>query len=95
MSQDGAKKTLEAHVFGRVQGVGFRYYAHSKARSLGLSGWVRNEADGTVSVVCEGDEPSVKEMASWLEQGPPSAHVQRVDKRFKEYKGLYRTFTVE
>ncbi len=95
MSTEIEKKLLEARVTGRVQGVGFRYYAQHTARSLGLTGWVRNEMDGTVSVVCEGDLPSLKRMAAWLEKGPPSAYVQHVEKRFKPYQGIYRTFTVE
>ncbi|HUX13090.1 MAG TPA: acylphosphatase [Spirochaetia bacterium] len=95
MSKENENKLLEARVTGRVQGVGFRYYTQHTARSLGLTGWVRNESDGSVVVVCEGDLPSLKRMAAWLEKGPPSAYVQHVEKKYKEYRGIYRTFTVE
>ena len=66
-------------VHGRVQGVGFRFYTLREARRLGLSGWVRNEADGTVTVFYEGTTEQVYLLQTWLEQGPPSARVQRVD----------------
>lgn len=92
---NGGKATLDAIVHGRVQGVGFRYYTRTKATSLGLTGWVNNEPDGTVHVVCEGDSAGLKEFEAWLDQGPPSAHVSRVEKHYREYRGIYRTFSVE
>ncbi len=95
MGEGRGKSSLEAVVHGHVQGVGFRYYAQSKARSLGLTGWVRNEPDGTVRVVCEGNATALAEFTRWLEQGPPSGRVARVEKRLKDYRGIYRTFTVE
>ena len=44
--------------YGRVQGVGFRYYAVNKANQLGLTGWVRNLPDGTVEMEVQGNEPA-------------------------------------
>jgi len=83
-----------ATVHGRVQGVGFRYSARSRAARLGLTGWVRNEPDGTVSVVCEGPRDKVGEFISWLRQGPPMAHVTNVDVRKKDASGTFRNFKV-
>nr|WP_184747384.1 acylphosphatase [Spirochaeta isovalerica] len=70
-----------AIVRGRVQGVGFRYSALNKARSLGLRGWVRNEMDGSVTARFEGDEQDFLTYLEWLHTGPSSASVSHVDFR--------------
>lgn len=64
-------------VEGRVQGVGFRYSALSQAEHLGLSGWVRNEADGSVTAFVQGDPGLVEDFCRWMERGPPGARVSR------------------
>lgn len=71
-------KSLLVKVTGRVQGVGFRYSALHMASSLGLKGWVRNEADGTVLLRFEGSEVAVDDFISWLKVGPASAVVKEV-----------------
>jgi len=69
-----------ANVYGKVQGVGFRYTAQEVAWRLDLYGWIRNRACGTrVECVVEGPEDSVQAFVSWLEQGPPYAEVERVE----------------
>lgn len=70
---------LEADVHGRVQGVGFRYYTRRVATGLGLRGWVANESSGRVRVVAEGPSQRLKDLVEALREGPPGAHVQRVD----------------
>jgi acylphosphatase len=77
-----------AIVHGRVQGVFFRDTARQKARELGLSGWVRNCADGTVEAILEGDPHAVQEMLQELRSGPPRAHVNRVDVTEEPPEGL-------
>lgn len=72
-------ESLEAVVRGRVQGVGFRYFAHREAMALGLSGWVANEADGSVRCVAVGDRPQLDAFLERLRAGPPSAIVDRID----------------
>ena len=64
---------------GRVQGVGFRWWAQRTARSLGLRGWVRNCADGTVEIVLAGAKDAVGEMVSRLREGPGSAQVRSLE----------------
>lgn len=54
--------------YGRVQGVGFRYYSVNKARQLGLTGWVRNLYDGTVEMEVQGEEPKIDELILFLEK---------------------------
>lgn len=65
-------------VTGRVQGVGFRYFTKHRARELNISGWVRNEPDGSVTVVGSADTQSIKKFVDSLKEGPPSSRVEEV-----------------
>jgi acylphosphatase len=65
-------------VYGRVQGVGFRWFTRSRARSLGLCGWVRNMPEGSVEVWAEGDTNSLNSLESHLKRGPSGSRVERV-----------------
>jgi acylphosphatase len=71
-------KAIQARVTGRVQGVSFRWYAQEQARSLGVSGWVRNEPDGSVLLHAEGDDQAVDSLVEWCRQGPSMAKVSNV-----------------
>lgn len=71
-------KRLEATVYGRVQGVGFRYFVETKAQLLGVTGWVANSWDGTVKVVAEGKEEAIMELLDLLYKGPRMAYVEDV-----------------
>lgn len=66
-------------VHGRVQGVYFRQSTADRARGLGLDGWVRNCADGTVEGLAAGAPAALEALHAWLHQGPPAARVARVD----------------
>ena len=66
-------------VVGRVQGVGFRYWTRSTAERLGLSGSVRNLPDGSVEVRAAGSAQSLRRLEEALREGPPAAHVARVE----------------
>jgi len=72
-------KRLRATVRGRVQGVGFRASAASEARRLQLTGWIRNQLDGSVEVLAEGPDASAESFLAWLRRGPSLAHVTGVD----------------
>lgn len=65
-------------VHGRVQGVGFRYWTMHTARTLGLKGWVRNCADGTVEVQAQGDDAPMEKFMTALHTGPGPAKVTGV-----------------
>ncbi len=71
-------KEISCRVTGLVQGVSFRAWALRQAEELGLGGWARNEADGSVTVCAAGEESAVGAMLSRLQQGPPAARVQAV-----------------
>jgi acylphosphatase len=79
-----------AHVFvsGRVQGVSFRDATRSQAEQLGLSGWVRNNQDGQVEAVFEGDPDTVQQIIEWCKSGPSSADVEDVSVENEEPENL-------
>ena len=65
-------------VTGLVQGVFFRAWTAEQARALGVAGWVRNAADGSVEGHLEGEESAVQQLIGLLHRGPPSAQVAQV-----------------
>jgi acylphosphatase len=76
------EKAVEARRFvvrGRVQGVGFRWFVEREAHILGISGWVRNNADGTVEVLAQGTSDQLSGLHSRLRQGPRAARVDDVE----------------
>jgi acylphosphatase len=72
-------KHYTIQVFGKVQGVFFRASTQDKAEALGLTGWVKNEADGSVLIEAEGSEDKLQNLISWCRQGPPQATVEKVE----------------
>ena len=74
-----AKVARLYRIRGRVQGVGFRYFAEKTARELGITGWVRNDDDGSVQVYAVGHRTQLSELAARLWQGPRWAEVRGVD----------------
>ena len=66
---------------GRVQAVGYRAWALDEATRLGLAGWVRNRADGTVEAVAAGDDAAVEAFIAACRRGPGLARVTAVDVR--------------
>jgi len=75
-------------VFGHVQGVWFRGATQRNARSLGLAGWVRNRADGSVEAIFEGPPARVAAAVAFCREGPPGARVDRVEASDEEPEGL-------
>ena len=75
-----------AIVSGRVQGVGFRFFAERAARRTGVRGWVRNLPDGSVETVVEGEEPAVMRYLDEMRKGPLGGRVLdiRVEERDPE-----------
>jgi acylphosphatase len=72
-------KAVSLIVHGRVQGVFYRDWTARTARALGLSGWVGNRTDGTVSAFVQGSESAVAQMLEQMREGPPTARVERID----------------
>lgn len=82
-------------VKGRVQGVFFRASARRRAGELGLTGWVRNNPDGTVEAVVEGDVDTVEKFVSWCREGPPNARVAAVDVTRSGATGEFTHFKID
>lgn len=62
-----------------MQGVGFRQATQRRASQLGLDGWVRNLADGSVEGLASGAPAALERLRQWLDQGPPTAWVESLD----------------
>ena len=89
------RERLSARVIGRVQGVGFRWWARRQAAELELVGWVMNADDErSVELVAEGDSEALAELERRLAQGPPGARVEQVESRRAEASGEYDTFGI-
>ena len=85
---------LSATVYGRVQGVYFRYFVRNVARRLGLKGYVRNLASGdAVEVQAEGEKPQVDKLLEQLKVGPPGAWIKRVEVDWSDYSGQFEDFS--
>ena len=87
-------KQVHLFVRGRVQGVYFRASAQREARRLGLTGWVKNRADGAVEILAEGDEEAIKELTGWAHRGPGASRVDAVDVRWRSFTGDYPDFRI-
>jgi len=91
---DQRLERLEATVRGRVQGVGFRYYVLRIAGRQGLTGWVANEADGSVRTVVEGPPDELDEIEELLRRGPAGAIVEAVHVVRMPATGRFHRFEV-
>lgn len=75
------EKAVEARITGRVQGVWFRAWTRDEATRLGLCGWVRNCADGSVAALFSGPCEAVDAMLALCREGPPHARVENIETR--------------
>ena len=73
---------------GRVQGVWFRESMRLEAEALGVTGWVRNRADGSVEAVVEGAPAAIEAITKWARRGPEAAEVSEVVQRAEPVTGL-------
>ena len=92
--QEGKRKRLVAVVEGRVQGVGFRYFAAEQARQLRLVGTCRNLRNGSVEVIAEGEEGAVEALLVALQQGPRISRVDNVHAIWLPPTNEFTTFTI-
>ena len=86
---------LSATVYGRVQGVYFRYFVLNIARRLGLKGYVRNLASGdAVEVQAEGEKPQLDRLLEQIKVGPPGAWVKKVEIDWSDYSGHFTNLSI-
>ena len=81
-------------VRGRVQGVGYRYFARAAAERLGVKGFVRNLYDGDVEIHAEADAPTLQLFRQELERGPRMARVAEVIEADAPVSGVYSSFLI-
>jgi acylphosphatase len=87
--------SVQAIVHGNVQGVYFRAFVSRQAVELGLTGYARNQSDGTVEVHAEGERKQLEKLISYLEVGPSVAKVEKVVTDWSEYTGNYASFGIK
>jgi len=86
---------LHLYVTGRVQGVGFRFFAINRARKYGITGWVKNLYDGRVEIEAEGKKQNLILFLNDIKLGPSSAHVSKVIEEWQEVDFLhYNDFSI-
>jgi len=88
------KARVSIIINGQVQGVFFRYKTQQEANNLGLTGWVKNNGDGSVEVLAEGDKDKLEELISWCKAGPRSARVENVEVNRAPYRGEFEGFEI-
>jgi acylphosphatase len=88
------REAMLASITGKVQGVGFRAWAWTEARELRLSGWVRNEPDGSVTALLIGSRTALAAMVDRLRAGPPGASVTGVVTSEAHLRGEPAGFTI-
>jgi len=86
--------SVQAIVYGYVQGVFFRAFVSRRAAELGLTGYVRNLPSGEVEVQAEGERKQLEELINYLKMGPAAAKVERVVTNWSEYTGSYSRFSI-
>ncbi len=86
--------SLQAIVYGYVQGVFFRAFVSTRARELGLTGYVRNMPEGTVEVNAEGGKNKLEKLIAYLKVGPPGARVEKVVTNWSKHTGSYSGFNI-
>ena len=95
--EDIEKDFLEFYgkVYGRVQGVGYRYFVKEKAKDLDIFGYVKNLEDGTVEVLAQGREENLQKLISELKKGPFLARVDKLDIVFRKIINIYPYFQIK
>ena len=88
------EKRVSARITGRVQGVGFRNFTRRRARGLDVTGWVRNESDGSVRLEAEGPADALESLVEAVHRGPRMARVEDVDVDWSEAADAFEGFRV-
>ena len=88
-------KQLHVIIQGSVQGVFFRDSTREKAQQLNLTGWVRNNSDGTVEAIFQGEENNLKKILEFCNQGPSSAKVEKVKVEWQDISENLSEFTIK
>ena len=85
----------EITISGKVQGVGYRYFAVRKATEMGITGWVKNSVDSSVIIVAQGIEEEIKTFIDYLHIGPTRSRVDQISKVKFNTLSNFDTFSVK
>ena len=88
-------KQVHIYVKGDVTGVGFRAWTKIQAKIIGVTGWVRNNDEGEIEAVVQGDEKKVDEMIELVKQGPAIARVDEVQTYVEKPKEIFEWFGIK
>ena len=88
------KARISMIISGRVQGVFFRYKTKHEAGNLGLTGWVRNNSNGSVEILAEGDKDKLEALVAWCKSGPKLAKVDNMEVTWSSFSGGFNQFEI-
>jgi acylphosphatase len=87
-------KKVNIKIYGRVQGVFFRHNTKKVADKLNVKGWVKNNSDGTVEAVIEGDKKDVDRLINWCRKGPIGSKVEKIEVKEVRYRKEFDNFSI-
>ena len=88
--------SVKVTVYGRVQGVFFRAYSQRAAEGLGLTGYARNQPDGSsVEIIAEGERQKLEKLILLLRKGPPGAVVSKISAEWSSHSGRFSGFGIK
>jgi acylphosphatase len=85
----------EIKITGRVQGVGYRYFAVQKAKEMDINGWVKNLVDGSVLIIAQGIEEEIKTFTDYLYIGPTRSRVDKISTCVMQITTVFDSFSVK
>jgi acylphosphatase len=88
-------KTFQILLSGRVQGVGFRYFAEARASRYNITGYVRNTYDDKVEIICQGEPDNLNKFILEVKKGPSFSHTTRVDMEEVKDSPIYDSFEIK
>jgi acylphosphatase len=88
------RQRMTVRIYGEVQGVGFRYFVKKAAAGVLITGFVRNDADGTLSIVAEGSVGELEKLLEAVKEGPVAAEVEEVEVSWTSAFGKFEGFKV-
>jgi acylphosphatase len=88
-------KNLKVSIYGRVQGVSFRFKTKKKALELNVFGFVKNNSDGSVYLEAEGEYDNLIKLLEWCHEGPSLARVDRVEHEFSPKLKKFKNFEIK
>ncbi len=87
-------REVKLKIYGKVQGVFYRASTKNKANELGIKGWVKNESDGSVTVLAQGNEDQLLKLIEWCKVGPDFARVKKVVETWDEPEEKFSNFNI-